>query len=187
MKKSRLALVLAILMMATFGIAAMAPSVTYAAENNAPVFSQTNEAEETVASLWEKAEAQAQEDGEEIHELSVANSVSKTVPRRRAYRSSKASTSVFVAGQLEQIYEVASFNAVGSNPVRIGDVYGVYVAGFSGTVTNQVVKYTKIDSGRTLAVHMTFTVKNYASFSTTFETYAEFPATGGGWMRINAV
>ena len=62
---------------------------------------------------------------------------------------------------------------------------------FSGEITNSVVNYTKLDGGRTLAVNMTFTIKNYIKnymkFSSTYETYAEFSPSGGGWMRATEI
>ncbi|MCI2051246.1 MAG: hypothetical protein LKJ82_05240 [Atopobiaceae bacterium] len=144
----------------------------------------------TAHELWIQAMEEAERQGEPVISIPESYFSLDTISplrRGRSYVSAKASCFLPVAAQPEVVYEIATFSTSGSDIEIIDQVYGCYITGFSGEITNSVVHYTKLDGGRTLAVNMTFTIKNYVKFSSTYETYAEFSPSGGGWMRATEI
>lgn len=129
----------------------------------------------TAEKLWEKAVAEAMAAGEEIHE-GIMPSASQVVPY--AYVNGSASKWINVGGVKTLVGAIAVYEA----NTRIEAVYDAWITVSYGSVNNLIYNWTKIDSGRTLAVNYTCTIANPLGLNDVWTFYAEFGVSGSGWM-----
>lgn len=172
--------------LASIGVGAgalLVPGVAGAAEpgdscSEEPIGPQQWQQNLSVDELWERAVAEAKADGEEI--TSVERGGNVVVPFARVNAVAQLLTTV--SGLPESLRSIAVFDTIGSSPTRINTVYDIFLSGFQSTPTHEVYTYTKLDSGRTLAAHITASLKNYFGLTQAYAFYAEFSPSGGGWM-----
>ncbi|QKF07465.1 twin-arginine translocation signal domain-containing protein [Berryella wangjianweii] len=129
--------------------------------------------------LWRRAVERAELQGAEVH-YGIPCSDYSTMFRSRVSASAQANTTVNAVPDL--VTAVAVYDASGG---RIQSLNSTWIHGVHSTTTNSDYSYTLLDSKRTLSIRYTFTLKNYAGFNQSYTGYAEFYASGSGWLKVS--
>ena len=165
--------------LALAGVAGMAPAG--GAHASELVAGEILETGSEADALWARAVAEAQAAGEPVVEGLTGNPEAAQPAASVVYTTGQASLIVYVNGFSDRVGAVAVYDV----STIISTVYNAYIYSMYGihSVSNTTYSYTRIDGGRTLAVHYSCLLTNKTTGIAQVSTYyAEFYLDGSGWM-----